>query len=133
EIKKARHKVRRQRVKLTLTPWGGAVAIFIVLTIAAPLAFGAVDRIVQTGLLVLFGVGICIYPPAIARPGRMGNALILTGVAVLLLKEFGPSAIFGKTPWRETLSVSYGVIFPWTHNPEPSRALDGLLSGIVAI
>ena len=116
-----------------MTPDAWALVIFILLTIAAPLAFGAVDRIVQIGLLLLFGVGVWCSPPAIGRPSRLGNRLIVASVAILLLKEFAPSAVFGSVEWRKTLSESYGVAFPWTHNPEPSRALDGILAGIVAI
>ncbi len=123
--------VRKARPSITPEAW--ALVIFILLTICAPLAFGAVDRIVQIGLLLLLALGIWISPPALVRPGRVGNALIVSSAAVLLLKEFGPSSIFGSTSWRTTLSESYGVVFPWTHNPEPSRALDGLLAGIVAI
>ncbi|MEO7317793.1 MAG: O-antigen ligase family protein, partial [Chthoniobacteraceae bacterium] len=76
---------------------------------------------------------IWISPPSLVRPTRLGNALIIAAVAVFLLKEFGPSQIFGSVSWRTTLAESYGVTFPWTHNPEPSRALDGLLAGIAAI
>ena len=108
------------------------MGIFILLMVIAPLAFGAVDRFVQIGLLFLLGVGIFLTPPAIARPSRIGNWLIVAGVSVLVLKEFGPSPLFGTTMWRKALTESYGVAFPWTHNPEPSRAFDGLLMGIVA-
>lgn len=123
--------LREKRLRMTSEAW--ALVIFIVLTITAPLAFGAVDRIVQIGLLLLLGIGVWCFPPVVARPGRVGNALIVAGVAILLLKEFGPSALFGSTQWRTTLSESYGVVFPWTHHPEPSRALDGLLAGIAAV
>ena len=126
-----KRRVRKARPEMSPDAW--ALAIFMVLTIVAPLAFGAVDRLVQIGLLLLLGLGIWISPPALLRPGRVGNALIVAGVAVLVLKEFGPAKIFGSTSWRTTLSESYGVVFPWTHNPEPSRALDGMLAGIVAI
>ncbi len=131
ELATRKHKLQRKRI--TLTPGALATGIFILLAIAAPLAFGAVDRIVQISLLVLFAIGVWAQPPSVVRPGRVGNALLVAAVAILLLKEFGPAAIFGKTYWRETLAQSFGVIFPWTHNPEPSRALDGLLTGIIAI
>ena len=126
-----KRRVRTARPKMSPDTW--ALAIFVLLTILAPLAFGAVDRLVQIGLLLLLGLGIWISPPALVRPGRVGNALIVAGMVVLVLKEFGPFQLFGSTSWRTTLSVSYGVIFPWTHHPEPSRALDGMLAGIVAI
>ncbi len=126
-----KRKLRTRRPKMTREGW--AVVIFILLTIVAPLAFGAVDRIVQIALLLLLGLGVWISPPALIRPSRAGNALIVAGVAILVLKEFGPAALFGATEWRKTLAESYGIVFPWTHNPEPSRAVDGLLAGIVAI
>lgn len=126
-----KQKVRAGRRRISQESW--ALVVFTLITIVAPLAFGGVDRIVQIGLLALLALGIWISPPALVRPGRVGNALILAGVAVLLLKEFGPATLFGSTGWRTTLSESYGVVFPWTHNPEPSRALDGMLAGIVAV
>ena len=130
-------KVKRRRksgfTMPTLTSEGGALGIFILLIVAAPLAFGAVDRIVQIVLLLLLALGVFIFPPAVARPSPLGNRLIVASIAILLLKEFGPAAIFGSTVWRKTLTESFGLVFPWTHNPEPSRALDGLLAGIVAV
>ena len=116
-----------------LTAEGWALGIFILLIVVAPLAFGAVDRIVQIGLLLLLALGVCIFPPAVARPSPLGNRLIIASVAILLLKEFAPAAVFGSTVWRKTLTESFGLVFPWTHNPEPSRGLDGLLAGVVAI
>ena len=110
-----------------------ALGIFILLVVAAPLAFGGVDRVVQIGLLLLLALGVLIFPPAVARPGWLGNLLIVAAVVVLGLKEFGPAEIFGPTVWRTTLTESFGVVFPKMHNPEPSRALDGLLAGVVAI
>ena len=78
--------------------------IFILLTTLAPLAFGAVDRLVQIGLLLLLGLGIWIFPPALVRPSRVGNALIVAAVAVFLMKEFGPVRLFGPADWRTTLA-----------------------------
>ena len=132
-MEKVVRKRRAQKMPPRMSPETWGLAIFILLTILAPLAFGAVDRIVQIGLLVLLAIGVWISPPSLVRPSRVGNALIVAAVAVFLLKEFGPAKIFGSTSWRTTLSESYGVVFPWTHNPEPSRALDGMLAGIVAI
>ena len=130
-------RVRRKsksRFKIpAFTAQGTALNIFILLIVVAPLAFGAVDRIVQIGLLLLLALGVCIFPPAVARPSPLGNRLIIASVAILLLKEFGPATIFGSTVWRKTLTESFGLGFPWTHNPEPSRALDGLLAGVVAV
>ena len=130
EKMRRKEKVRPTRPRMAPEAW--AVAIFILMVIVAPLAFGAVDRIVQIGLLLLLALGISFCPPAIARPGRIGNALIVAAVAILVLKEFGPATVFGSTQWRSILGESYGVVFPWTHNPEPSRALDGMLAGIIA-
>ena len=127
---KRKQKPRFQMPEVTREMW--ALGIFTLLVVAAPLAFGAVDRIVQIALLAVLAVGVFILPPAVARPSRFGNALIIAFVAIILLKEFGPAALFGTTVWRRTLVDNFGVVLPWTHNPEPSRALDGLLAGIAA-
>ena len=73
-MEKVRKKIRVRREKRQLLPEEWGVGIFILLTILAPLGFGAVDRIVQIGLLLLFGVGVWCSPPAIARPSQIGRA-----------------------------------------------------------
>jgi O-antigen ligase len=109
-----------------------ALGIFALLVVFGPLTFGAVDRLTQVGLLVLLTIGVALQPPVVARPSARANTLIVASVAILVLKEFAPSAWFGSTEWHRTLSQNFGVVFPWTHNPEPARALDALLAGVVA-
>lgn len=105
-----------------------ALALFAAIVVVAPLAFGAVDRFVQCLLLGLFTLGLLIYPPALVRLDRRANVIVLSLVVLFLLKEFGPAQLFGIPDWRKTLSESFGVVFPWTHHPEPGRALDSLLA-----
>ena len=129
--------VRHYRVRRKIKGWGirkehVALGIFALLVVFGPLTFGAVDRLTQVGLLVLLTIGVALQPPVVARPSPRANALILATVAILVLKEFAPSAWFGSTEWHGTLSQNFGVVFPWTHNPEPARALDALLAGVVA-
>jgi hypothetical protein len=130
--------VRRYRVQRKVEGWKirketVALGIFGLIVVLGPLAFGAVDRLTQVGLLALLAVGVAIQPPVVARPGPRINGLIVAAVAMLLLKEFAPAAWFGSTAWRQTLSQDFGVVFPWTHNAEPGRALDALLAGVAAL
>jgi len=108
------------------------LAICALLVTAAPLAFGAVDRITQLALALLLALGVVICPPVVTRIGRWPNVLIATLLTLVLVKEFAPASLFGATDWRTTLTQSYGVAFPWTHHPEPSRALDALLAAVLA-
>lgn len=110
-----------------------ALGIFALLVTAAPLAFGGVDRITQIALLALFGVGLLAQAPAAAPLGRWGNRLALALIAVLLVKEFAPATWFGAVGWRTELTQDFRLDLPWTHHPEPSRALDGLLAAAVAV
>ncbi len=110
-----------------------ALTVFALLVALGPLAFGAVDRAVQIPLAVLFAAGVYVLPPsAIPLPGRL-RWLVLTLVTLLVVKELLPSFFFGAVPWRKTLAESYGVVFPWTHHPEPGRALDGWLAGLLGV
>lgn len=121
---------RRRHHRRRETPWGRwiALAVFALIAVAGPLAFGAVDRITQIGLLALLAIGVLAQPPAIARPGKWANALLLALLGIVLVKEFAPASWFGATDWRTTLTQSYALALPWTHNPEPSRAFDILLA-----
>lgn len=110
-----------------------ALAIFAIIVLAGPLLFGAVDRLPQIGLLALLGVGILLQPPAIVPLSRWGNRLALAFVALLLFKEFAPAGWFGDTFWRTTLTQQYSLALPWTHHPEPARALDALLAGAMGV
>jgi O-antigen ligase len=110
-----------------------ALGIFALIVLAGPLLFGAVDRLPQIGLLVLLGIGIVLQPPAIMPLSRWGNRLALAFVALLLFKEFAPANWFGDTFWRTTLTRQYLLQLPFTHHPEPVRALDALLAGAVGV
>ena len=91
------------------------------------------DRLPQIGLLVLLGIGILLQPPPIMPLSRWGNRLALAFVALLLFKEFAPANWFGDTYWRTTLTRQYLLQLPFTHHPEPVRALDALLAGAVGV
>ncbi len=109
------------------------VGFFGLLITAAPLAFGAVDRLVQIGLLLVFALALAIRPPRLPRlsPGLLAGAVLL--IALLLAKEFAPAGLFGSAHWRTVLQTGYGVALPWSHHPEPGRAVDALLAGGVAV
>ncbi len=113
-------------------PEHAALTVFALLIVAAPLAFGAVDRLVQIVLLAVLAIGLALRPPAAARLGRWSNALVLAGLVILIGKEFAPASLFGATAWRTTLAQDFGVRFSWMHHPEPGRAVDALLAGVVA-
>jgi O-antigen ligase len=110
-----------------------ALIVFALLVALGPLAFGAVDQFVQVGVLVLFALGLALKPPAVLSLTPRAARLVLALLAILVLKEFAPAALFGSTAWRKTLVGDYGLIFPWTHHPEPGRAIDVLLAGLVAV
>ncbi len=129
---------RRSRAKepaaRTETNWQrvAALVIFGVLATGAPMAFGAVDRFTQIVLVGLLGIGVLLQPPQVARVGRWMNFALLALLALVVVKEFGPAKFFGHTTWRTTLEESYGLELPWTHHPEPARALEALLTVAVA-
>jgi O-antigen ligase len=104
-----------------------ALAIFAVLVTAAPLLFGAVDAQVQIGLTLLLGAGLFIFPPTVQRIGPWTKRALLLLLAVVVFKEFAPSAWFVESKWHRVLVENFSLVFPWTHNPEPGRALDALL------
>jgi O-antigen ligase len=109
-----------------------AAAVFAVLVLAAALLFGAVDRSVQLGLVFGLGLGFLIYPPEVPEmPGRGWAVAGLAGFVVL--SQFLPSSWFGHTQWHEVLQRDYDVAFPFTRNPEPGRALDCVLMGVIAV
>lgn len=108
-----------------------ALALFAVLITLGPLVFGSVDRVVQIGFTVVLGVGMLIFPPRlIALPVWLSRLLV--GLAtILVVKELAPAGLFGAMAWRETLERAYELPLPWTHHPEPGRAFDGWLAGMV--
>ena len=124
---------RRMRTPPVSTPPGSRVALaaFAAIVVLGPLLFGAGDRISQVALLVLLAIGVWAQPPAVVAPSRWGNRLTIAFLGIVLFKEFAPTAWFGGTVWRTILTRDYGVDLPWTHHPEPARALDVLLAGAV--
>ncbi len=131
-VKRARRpspKVKERRL-----PSGSRVALFIycLLVVAGPLAFGAGDRITQIALLGVFAAGLWARPAAIPRLSPWGNRLVIAFLGVFLFKEFAPAAWFGEARWRTVLVDGFNLELPWTHHPEPARALDGLLALIGA-
>jgi O-antigen ligase len=113
-------------------PQIGALSLFGLLIVIAPLAFGAVDRFVQVILAAVFAVALLAAPPSMPVPGR-GMRWTLTGLAaILVLKEFAPATFFGATEWRTSFAQQYGIAFPVTHHPEPGRAVDAWLEMILA-
>ncbi len=95
------------------------------------LLFGAVDRLPQIGLLVLLLIGILAQPPAMVPLTRWGNRLAIAFVSLILFKEFAPAAWFGDTVWRTVMTREFSLELPFTHHPEPGRAIDGMLSAVV--
>ena len=109
-----------------------SLLLFATLVILGPLVFGAVDRITQVVLLAVFALGLFLRPPVVHPLSRWGHRIALALVAILVLKEFAPAAWFGSTHWRQVLVGDFHLTLPWTHHPEPARALDGLLAWIAA-
>ena len=107
--------------------------LFALLVTLGPLAFGAVDQLTQIVIAVIFAAGVIACPPQVGRLGVWTNRLVIFGVIVLIAKELAPAAWFGASDWRTTLTNSYGVYFPWTHHPEPGRAVDVWFAGAVAV
>jgi O-antigen ligase len=110
-----------------------ALAVFAVMAVGAPLFFGTVDRLPQIGLLVLLLIGILAQPPAVVPLSRWGNRLAIAFVALIILKEFAPAAWFGETAWRTVLTRQFALEMPATHHPEPGRAIEGILAGVVGV
>jgi O-antigen ligase len=134
-VKRRRRSTGRDEAgqRIVARPEWGALAIFAALITLAPLAFGAVDQIVQATLLLLFAAGLALRPPSIVRPSPRTNVLLIALTAVLVLKEFAPAAIFGNVQWRTLVEQQFRLELPWTHHPEPGRAVDALLSGALAL
>lgn len=108
-----------------------ALVVFGIIVVLAPLAFGAVDRAVQMPLALLLALGVFLYPPVMVPPGRRAGIVLLSVVAVLVLKELLPWQWFGGVRWRP-LAEALGIGVAGTHHPEPARALDAWLVALVA-
>ncbi len=130
EEKRRQHRGRVRRK----IPWRSVapVAVFGALLFLAPLLFGAIDRVVQIGLLVLLAAGVWLKPPMLAPLSSRAKWFTALICAVFLLKEFAPHALFGGVKWRTELAM-FQINLPWTHNPEPTRALDAMLAAIMAV
>ncbi len=109
-----------------------AAALFAVLILAAALLFGAVDRVVQIGLVFGLGLGFLLYPPELPQLPRVWAWLTIGLIGFVILSQFLPYHWFGQTVWRTVLKRDYDVDFPFTRNPEPGRALDCILMGLLA-
>lgn len=105
--------------------------VFALLVTLSPLAFGATDRLVQIGVLALLAVGLFLLPPEVVSLSPLGNKIVLAAGIGFLLKEFAPAALFGGTQWR-TAMEALAVPLPWSHHPEPGRAIDALLALLIA-
>src|SRR5690349_5112372 len=110
-----------------------AFGVFATMAVLGPLAFGAVDRIVQMVLVALLGIGLLAVPPRIVPLPVWVNRLLIALCAVLVVKEFLPAILFGTPSWRTSVVQSYGLKLPWTHHPEPGRAIDGWLAAAIGI
>ena len=107
------------------------LAIFAVIVAGGAVLFGAVDRWVQLGLVGLLTLGVFLRPAALL-PGGAFRRVAVAVVVLLLAKEFLPAVIFGGSEWRSVAEGELGLRLPWTHHPEPVRALDGLLVLLMA-
>jgi O-antigen ligase len=109
---------------------GGLIAlgIFALIVVGGPLAFGAVDRLPQIALLGLLIIGILVQPPAVVPLSLWGKRLAIAFVAILLFKEFAPAGWFGETSWRTALTREFALEMPFTHHPEPGRAVERLFA-----
>jgi O-antigen ligase len=111
----------------------GALAAFAIMVVLGPLAFGAVDRIVQVALVFVMAAGIFLHPPAHLSLGTRGNILAIALIGVLVLKEFLPYQWFGGTHWRSDAQSVPGLEIAGTHHPEPALAFDSLLIALLAL
>ena len=110
-----------------------AAAVFAILVLVALLLYGAVDRIVQLGLVFGLGLGFLLHPPEVPRLPRLWAWLGLGLVGFVVVAQFLPFGWFGQTQWRLILTRDYDVAFPFTRNPEPGRAVDCILMGFLAV
>jgi O-antigen ligase len=110
-----------------------ALVLFGLIVIAGPLLFGAVDRVVQIGVIALLTLGMALVPPAIPRTSRWLRIVLSAIALIIVLKEFAPATLFGNPEWRQTLMGNYGVQLSSLHHPEPALAIDALLVLVIAI
>ena len=122
---------RRRRSRHRRRSWTAhlPLAIFALVLGGGSLLFGAVDRWVQIGVTLLLGVGMVLQPKlAISRKAWW----VVCGVAgLLVLAQFAPWHPEAK--WRSVLGGELRVALPFTHHPEPARAFDALLAGVIGL
>ena len=122
---------RRRRARRRRRSWDShlPLAIFALILGGGSLLFGAVDRWVQIGVVLLLGAGMALQPKlAISRRAWW----VILGVAgLLVLAQFAPW--HPETKWRLVLGGELRVALPSTHHPEPARALDALLAGVIGV
>jgi O-antigen ligase len=126
-------KSRRKAPPVRNVRMNAALVAFGIMVVLGPLAFGAVDRVVQVALVLVMAVGMFLHPPALLSLGRRGNALAIALIGVLILKEFLPWQWFGGARWRVEAQAMTGLDVAGTHHPEPARALDALLVALLAL
>jgi O-antigen ligase len=122
------HRPRRSIEWLEFMP----LLVFGLLVLLGPLLFGAVDRPVQIGLVLLLATGLLLQPPMLARLSTAANVFIVGLIAMALAQAFAPHPWFGGMRWRSELAGNLGVQLPWTHHPEPARAVDAILAAAIA-
>ena len=110
-----------------------ALIAFGIVTVLGPLAFGAVDRVVQVVLVLVLAAGIFLDPPALLPLGRRGNILAIALIGMLVLKEFLPHQWFGRSMWRGQAEAMQGLEISGRHHPEPALAFDALLVALLAL
>ncbi|MGA3170500.1 MAG: O-antigen ligase family protein [Chthoniobacteraceae bacterium] len=122
-----RHDVLRNTLDRRL-----AAALFAVLVLAAALLYGAVDRVVQVGLVFGLAIGFFLHPPELPQMPRVWAWLGVGLTGFVIVSQFLPAGWFGHTMWRTVLTRDYDVAIPFTRNPEPGRAVDCILMGLLA-
>ena len=126
-------KSRRMEMPVRNVRMIAALAAFGLMVVLGPLAFGAVDRVVQTALVLVMAAGIFLHPPAPLSLGKRGNVLAIALIGIFVLKEFLPWQWFGGARWRIEAQAMSGLEIAGTHHPEPARALDALLTVLLAL
>ncbi|MGC3988633.1 MAG: O-antigen ligase family protein [Chthoniobacteraceae bacterium] len=112
--------------------WTGFV-VFSLLAVAAPLAFGLVDRSWQIAACLVLVIGMLALPARFPLPSRTGRIFWVVLAVILIAKELLPATWFGHFQWREALHGGFNMTLPATNNPEPCRALDGWLELLLAL
>ncbi len=110
-----------------------ALVAFGIITVLGPLAFGAVDRVVQVVLVLALAAGVFLEPLALLPLGRRGNIVAIALIGVLVLKEFLPHEWFGRSIWRGQAEAMQGLEISSMHHPEPALAFDAMLAALIGL